>query len=323
MHSTTARDHQLEPDKSGDPPQLNLPGLMAVVGWKKPPPERALWRELVNLAIGTAATLTHAGRSVAASAVHHVALALYMRANSAGVIDGLNVPALATDCRRDERTVKAALGVLRNVRVLRMDRPGGRRAPARWRMNLGGLTWATARRQVRVPTRSVRKYTARAQLKPSGAPEPASGRGETGCCGRPARFCQEQTHVLAEQFGSTEHDGFRVPYLSGNTPKPHSIDRPADRAAGTCAAATLISERTANPPCPWAVESPGHGGSTLDSRSTPAVRATRSPLAGAWAGPGAVRRRARRPAPPAPLAVYFCTNLVGTLSCTVLTRWAT
>ena len=31
------------------------------------------------------------------------------------------------------------------------------------------------------------------------APEPASGRGETGGGGRPARFCQEQTHVLAEQ----------------------------------------------------------------------------------------------------------------------------
>ena len=33
---------------------------------------------------------------------------------------------------------------------------------------------------VRVPTRSVRKYTPRAQLKPLGAPEPASGARETG-----------------------------------------------------------------------------------------------------------------------------------------------
>ncbi len=64
------------------------------------------------------------------------------------MIDGFNVPALATDCRRDERTGRLALNVLRNFRVLRMDRPGGRRASARWRMNVGGLTWATARRQV-------------------------------------------------------------------------------------------------------------------------------------------------------------------------------
>ena len=73
--------------------------------------------------------------------------------------------------------------------------------------------------QARVPTRSVRKYTARAQLKPSGAPEPASGRGETGGGGRPARFCQEQTLVLAEQFSSMEHDAFRVPYLSDKIPE--------------------------------------------------------------------------------------------------------
>ena len=33
---------------------------------------------------------------------------------------------------------------------------------------------------VRVPTRFVRKYTVRAQLKPSGAPEPTSGHGKTG-----------------------------------------------------------------------------------------------------------------------------------------------
>ena len=61
--------------------------------------------------------------------------------------------------------------------------------------------------EVRVPTRSVRKYTPRAQLKPLGAPEPASGARETGGGGRPARLCQEETHVLAEQFGTTEQDG--------------------------------------------------------------------------------------------------------------------
>ena len=64
------------------------------------------------------------------------------------MIEEFNGPALATDCRRDERTVRLALNVLRNFRVLRMDRPGARRAPARWRMNVGGLTWATARWQV-------------------------------------------------------------------------------------------------------------------------------------------------------------------------------
>ena len=89
---------------------------------------------------------------------------------------------------------------------------------------------------IRVPTTFVQKYTARAQLKPSGASRAGLRARETGGDGRPARFCQEQTLVLAEQFGSMEHDGFRVPYLSANTRKPHSIDRAVDRAAGTCGA---------------------------------------------------------------------------------------
>ena len=44
------------------------------------------------------------------------------------MIEEFNVPALATDCRRDERTVRLALNVLRNFRVLS---DGSTRCPAR------------------------------------------------------------------------------------------------------------------------------------------------------------------------------------------------
>ena len=79
----------------------------------------------------------------------------------------------------------------------------------------------------RVPTRFVQKYTVTAQLEPSGTTEPIVAAsphvdlvavglrgklasrinrgGETVGC-RGDRFCQEQTHVLAEQFNSMEHD---------------------------------------------------------------------------------------------------------------------
>ena len=74
----------------------------------------------------------------------------------------------------------------------------------------------------------VRKYTPRAQLKPLGAPEPASGARETGGGGRPARLCQKETLVLAEQFSSMEHDAFRVPYLSDLRPAgQHHVFRQA------------------------------------------------------------------------------------------------
>ena len=110
------------------------------------------------------------------------------------------------------------------------------------------------------------KYTPRAQLRPLGAPEPASGRRETGGGGRPARLCQEETHVLAEQFGTSRSTGNR-------------------------------SARGA-PAEPWSWNS-----RTSDPRShSSAVRATPGSL---WRAPGrvraGVRRRTRRPVPPSPL----------------------
>ena len=87
-----------------------------------------------------------------------------------------------------------------------------------------------AGRHPRVPTRFVRKYTARAQLKPAGAPRAGLRSRETGGGGRPARFCQEQTHVLAEQFSSMT----RVPCsvsVRQNTRSRISMDRAVDRAA--------------------------------------------------------------------------------------------
>ena len=64
--------------------------------------------------------------------------------------------------------------------------------------------------RARVPTTFVQKYTPRAQDQALGCPRAGLRARETGGGGRPARFCQEQMHVLAEQFSSMEHDAFRV-----------------------------------------------------------------------------------------------------------------
>ena len=61
------------------------------------------------------------------------------------------------------------------------------------------------------------------------------------------RLCQEQMHVLAEQFSSIEHDGFRGPYLSDNTPEA-AFHGQAGRAAGR--AGDLRAHR--GHPLPWA-----------------------------------------------------------------------
>ena len=83
-------------------------------------------------------------RPVAAEAVHHVALALYMRANEAGIIEGFSVPLLAADCRLNERTIRSAMLVLNRLSVVRSMR-ASRRKPAVHRMNLGGIDWPAIR----------------------------------------------------------------------------------------------------------------------------------------------------------------------------------
>ena len=74
---------------------------------------------------------------------------------------------------------------------------------------------------------------------PRVAPEPAAGARETGGVGKPALFCQEETLVQDEQFGTTEHAGFSGPYLSGNTRKPHSMDQAGRPCSRTCCTVDL------------------------------------------------------------------------------------
>ena len=139
---------------SQSPEQLRLRFFAVIGAMKGVPPERALWRELLNLALGTVPRFEHRGRSVAAAIVHHVALALYMRAGKDGIVGEerkdkrFSVKIFAADCRLDERTIKVALAILRSLRVVKMERTS-RRAPARWRMNLGGLDWPAVRERAR------------------------------------------------------------------------------------------------------------------------------------------------------------------------------
>lgn len=84
------------------------------------------------------------GYGVSASAAHHVALALYMRADPNGVVGQFAIPVLARDTRCGERTVRAAIKVLNRLCIFRSTR-AGRRRPASHRMNLGGLDWPTVR----------------------------------------------------------------------------------------------------------------------------------------------------------------------------------
>ncbi len=56
------------------------------------------------------------------------------------------------------------------------------------------------------------------------------------------------TVLATTQFGTTEHDGFRGPCLSENTPKPHSRGQAGGPCSRTVRSATLISEGTPEAP---------------------------------------------------------------------------
>ena len=131
-----------------DPDQLSLRFFGLIEGYKRLPPDRALWRELVNLAIGTCKSFRDGVRTVSASTLVLVAYALYMRANSAGIIEEFSATLIAADCRIGREHAQAALRVLNRLQVFRSTR-ASRRRPACHRMNLGGLDWPAVRARVR------------------------------------------------------------------------------------------------------------------------------------------------------------------------------
>ena len=148
--------------------QFNLRFWAVVDAKRGPAPERALWRELLDLALpcGSGAVVDAADvwrKSVAAagrpvdrpvrvSVVLEVGLMLYMLADKAGIIGGFDVRRIADVCRIDEKSARTALHVLLAFRAIVRYRES-RRAPFVYRMNLGGLDVPSARARAsrRVP----------------------------------------------------------------------------------------------------------------------------------------------------------------------------
>ena len=79
-----------------------------------------------------------------------------------------------------------------------------------------------------------------------------SGRGRPAAAGDRRDSVSNKTHVLAEQFGTTEHDGFRGPYLSKKYPETAFPWTGRSTVQQDVRSATLISERTREAPLPWA-----------------------------------------------------------------------
>ena len=137
-------------DRSGEPNQLQLRFFAILDGFSRRPPERALWRVLIDTALAKTEVFRLRGRAISAEAVHHVALALYMQADPAGVIHDATEEQIAEQCRMGKRHVALARQVLNDLRVVRSVPRRGRR-PGVHRMNLGGLDWPAVRRRAGKP----------------------------------------------------------------------------------------------------------------------------------------------------------------------------
>ena len=136
----------VQEDCSGEPDQLQLRFFAIVDGFTRRPPERALWRVLIDTALAKTDVFVARGRRISAEAVHHVALAFYMQADAAGVIHDFSEELIAEQCRMSDRNVRTARQVLNDLRVVRSIPARGRR-PGVHRMNLGGLDWPAVRQR--------------------------------------------------------------------------------------------------------------------------------------------------------------------------------
>ena len=145
MTNSTAQN-ATDPPRADD--QLSLRFFAVINGYSSTPPDRALMRELLDCALRTVRRFVVGAKSVSADAVHHVGLALYCRADRAGIVEGFAVKVIAADTRLTERTVRLALTVLRRLLVFRSTRDG-RRKPATHRINIGGLDWPAVRERAR------------------------------------------------------------------------------------------------------------------------------------------------------------------------------
>ena len=128
----------------GPDDQLSLRFFCVIEGLNGCPPDRGLWRILVDQALAAGKSFEHAGRAVSAAVVQHVAYGFYMASNRAGVIENFSARTLAKACRLNYTTFHTATGVLRQLRVVQRTRASRRRAGV-WRLNLGGLDWPAVR----------------------------------------------------------------------------------------------------------------------------------------------------------------------------------
>ena len=247
-----------------EPDQVPLRFFAIVGGMHSAPPERALWRELLDLALGKAKTLTAPdGRSVSAAAAWAVGAAVYFRANSRGVVEGFSHDMLAADCRLDPRTARSALKLLAFLRIV-VFKAGPRRQqrgprPRALHMNLGGLDWPAVRR------RAKREHAEQADLLDENSGHHA--RQLDGNSGHHARQLDGNSGHHARSQRATPERATSIADAA-STPEGEEVPDPDHRAEQQQQEATGTKNTTKEPPLlsETAAEPRNEGTETAEAR---------------------------------------------------------
>jgi hypothetical protein len=155
--------------------QLRL-RLLALVGrMRGNPPEKGLFREALNAALGTRQTFRHGGHSVARRDVHHCAWVTYGFCDADASVQGRSIPEIAAEMSVSPRTARACLGVLTDRGFLVALRQS-RRTPAIYDLSL--LRWVRTKIEaLRTGTGDVPSAAHRAGLDVPSAAHHAALRG--------------------------------------------------------------------------------------------------------------------------------------------------
>ena len=118
-------------------------------GYRREPPEKGIFRELLALALRNGAEYVVGRRRLTPNALYSVACAIYLRANTSGVAQ-VSHAQLAADTFGSKRTVTAAIGVLEIIGIVESFRSRNRpREGGFVAIRVPGHNWNSIRRYLR------------------------------------------------------------------------------------------------------------------------------------------------------------------------------
>ena len=223
-------------------PQGRLPGLIAAIrDYRAVPPERALYREMLQQAVGrTITTYIVGGYEISAATIKLVGWVIFGRMNAAGCVVGndgrpFSRTVIAADASIGERACRAAIGFLKTAGLLSSDPAQGRRREM-LRVNPWGLNWNAVKRRVKVEIHRNRGDAASPQEQPS-QEQLSLSRRVVGATAQDRRVVGATTLRDRRVVGATA--------LQGYVSEGYVQERPGPQAGGAAVPSTTLAEAPA------------------------------------------------------------------------------